>query len=42
MSVIAHSIPYGLRVVGEKLLAVPKPIAVMRSPVDGVAFMCRG
>ena len=23
----------------EKLLAVPRPIAVMRSPVDGMAFM---
>ena len=28
-----------MRAEGEKLLAVPRPIAGMRSPVDGMAFM---
>ncbi|MCH7934343.1 MAG: hypothetical protein IIC36_10175 [Gemmatimonadetes bacterium] len=39
MSVIAHSISSGLQAAREKLLAVPRPIAGMRSPVDGMAFM---
>ena len=39
MSVIAHSIPPAGGPAGEKLLAVPRPIAGIRSPVDGMAFM---
>jgi len=29
----------GVRAAREKLPAVPRPIAAMRSPVDGMAFM---
>ena len=39
MSVIAHKHSSGVRAAHEKLLAVPSPIAVMRPPVDGIAFM---
>ena len=39
MTVIAHRNSSGVRAAREKLLAVPRPIAGMRSPVDGIAFM---
>jgi len=39
MSVIAHSIPPVCGTAREKLLAVPRPIAGIRWPVDGMAFM---